>query len=111
MTKAITQTYTVVHDYRRQITQALLLTCMVMALAYAINLYRVISHSLALQSITREQASLDSSIQALDSQYTSLSNKITPDMLHTYGFDQGKVSAFISRTASLGSVSMVGHEL
>lgn len=111
MTQAITHTYTLIHDYRRHITRVLLATCMVLALIYAINLYRVISHTISLQKITQQQVSLDSSIQALDTQYIAISSKITPDTLGTYGFDQGKVSAFISRTTSLGRVAMVGHEL
>ncbi len=111
MTQAITHTYTIVHDYRRQITQALFATCMVLALIYAINLYRVISHTIALQKITLQQAGLNSAIQTLDTQYLAISSKITPDTLKNYGFDQGKVSAFISRTGMLGSVAIVGHEL
>ena len=111
MTKAITQTYTIAHEYRRQITTALLATCMVFALVYAMNLYRVISHTIALQQVNLQANALDASIQHLDAQYIGISSKITPDNIHSYGFNKGQVSAFISRTASLGSVALVAHEL
>jgi hypothetical protein len=111
MTKTTSSTYTITRDYHKQVTQVLILACMVMTCIYAINLYKVISHSLALQNITKEQASLNSSIQSLDAEYISLSGKITLEMLHNYGFDQGDVSAFIPRKASLGSMTIAGYEL
>jgi len=111
MTKAITHTYSFVHEYRRQITLTLIATCAVLVLIYAFNLYRVISHTITLQQITAQESTLSTSIQTLDTQYQAVSGKITPDTLRTYGFGQGKISAFISRTASLGSVALAGHEL
>ena len=111
MTQAIAHTYTLVHDYRRQITLALCATCAVLALVYAVNLYRVISYTISLQHMHAEQVALDASIQALDTQYLAISSKITPDTLSAYGFGQATVHSFISRTASLGRVALVGHEL
>ena len=110
MTQAIAHTYSIVHDYRRQITLALFGSCMVLALIYAVNLYRVVSHSVALQQINKQQATLTGEIQTLDAQYLAVSNKLTPDAIHSYGFTQGKVSAFISRAASQDRVAMAGHE-
>jgi len=56
-------------------------------------------------------ASLAGTVQRLDSEYLELSSKVTPDNLKAYGFSQGQVSAYISRTSSLGSVALRGHEL
>jgi hypothetical protein len=111
MTKALAHTYTTIHGYRRHITLALLATSAVLVAIYAINLYRVISHTIALKHVTTQVASLDASVDKLDSQYIALSHSITPDAIAARGFDQGKVSAFISRTTSLGRIAMVGHEL
>ena len=111
MTQAITRTYNITHEYRRQITTTLLAVCVVLTLLYAVNLYQVISRTVSLQRVNAQVAALDVAVQALDTQYLGISSKITPDILRAYGFDQGQVSAFISRTASLGRVAMVGHEL
>lgn len=111
MTKALAHTYTTIHGYRRHITWALLATSAVLVAIYAINLYRVISHTIALKQVSAQVASLDASVATLDSQYIALSHTITPDAIAARGFDQGKVSAFISRTASLGRIALAGHEL
>jgi hypothetical protein len=75
---------------------------MVCALFYAVNIYRTVSHSMSIRQMNMDIASVDADIQRLDSQYASLSSTITPDTLRTYGFDNADVSAFISRTTSLG---------
>lgn len=111
MTKAIAQTYTTVHEYRRQITLALLAVSAVLIMIYAVNLYRVISNTLALQNIKTEITALEGSLDRLDSQYIALSHAVTPDAVTAHGFNQGEVSAFISRTASLGQIALAGHEL
>lgn len=111
MTKAIAQTYTTIHGYRRQITLALLATSAVLVTIYAVNLYRVISNTLTIQHITAQVKVLDGSLDKLDSQYIALSHTVTPDAVTAHGFDQGEVSAFISRTASLGQIALAGHEL
>ncbi len=111
MTKAIAHTYTTFYGYRRQISLALMAASMVCALIYAANLYRVISHTLALRQVTAQTAILDTAISKLDTQYISISHTITPESLSARGFEQGKVSAFISRTASLGRIALAGHEL
>lgn len=115
MTKAIAHasinTLATLHGYRRQITLALLATSVMLVSVYAVNLYRVISHTIALQNIKVQVIALDGVVNKLDSQYITLSHTITPDAVAARGFDQGKVSAFISRTASLGRIALVGHEL
>lgn len=108
MTKAIAQTYTIAHLYRRTITSALIMACIVSALFYAANLYRVISHTIALQQIAQETKTLNASVQELDAQYLTISKSITPDVIRSYGYGQASVKAFISRT-SLGRVALAGH--
>lgn len=110
MTKALAQTYTIAHTYRRSITSALLMACILCALFYAVNLYRVISHTIALQQISRETKTLNTSVQSLDAQYLGIAKTITTDTIRARGYDQVPVSAFISRT-SLGRVAIAGHEL
>ena len=111
MTKAIAHTYTIAHEYRRQINLALMAACLVFALGYAINLYRVISHTITLQHMNSQSVALSADIQKLDSQYLSVVSKITVDNLSSYGFTQGQVSEFVSRSSSLGRVAMAAHEL
>ena len=111
MTKALAQTYTIAHEYRRQITLALLATCLVFAFGYAINLYRVISYTVALRQIEAETVAADAAIRTLDAEYLGVSGAITPESLRSHGFSQGKVSAFISRTAPLGRSLLPGYEL
>ncbi len=111
MTKAIAQTYTVVEMYSRQINTALIFICVFTLFLYAMNVYHVISRTVALESIQGQTADLTASVDKLDGQYLEMASKISPDALQTYGFKQGQVSAFISRTTPLGSVATRGHEL
>lgn len=115
MTKALAHTSihlaTTLHGYRRHITLALLATSAVFVAIYAVNLYRVISHTIALQHVSAQVATLTAAVDKLDGQYITLSHAITPDAIAVRGFDQGKVSAFISRTTSLGRIALAGHEL
>jgi hypothetical protein len=115
MTKAIAHTsihvVSTLHGYRRQITLALVATSAMLVAIYAVNLYRVISHTVAIQDLGAQAAALDASVDKLDGQYVALSHAITPDAISARGFGQGKVSAFISRTASLGRIALAGHEL
>ena len=111
MTRAIAHTYSKVYEFRRQITTAVIMLCALTALIYAVNLYRVISHTIALQQIEKQAVTLNTNIDTLDGKYLVLSKTITPDTLTSKGFDTGTVTAFISRTTSLGSAVLVGHEL
>lgn len=112
MTHTLVHTYSTIHAHRRHITLALLAACMVMAMIYVVDLYRVVSHSVALQHIGTQTASIDAAINKLDAEYITLSRSISPDMVKAQGLGQAPVSAFISRTASLGrSSALSGHEL
>ena len=111
MTKVLAQTYSAAHEYQRQITSVLISICAFLVILYAFNVYSVISHTVALESVQKQTAALSSSVDSLDSQYLTLSSKASPDTLKEYGFMQGQVSAFISRTTSLGSVATRAHEL
>ena len=109
MTKAIAQTYTVAHEYRVQITTALLSTCAVLLVIYGINVYMVISHTIALQKTEAEVAQVSSTVAGLDAHYLQLSGNITPAILKAHGFDQGQATAYITHSSSLG-VAMTNNE-
>lgn len=111
MTKTISVAYATIHDYRTYITTGLLGASIALVIAYAASVYAVISHTVAIQKIQAAAVALGSTVDNLDSQYLQLSSSVTPESLSTYGFTQGKVSAYISRTPSLGSVARGGHEL
>lgn len=118
MTKAIAQTYEVVHGYRMRITATLLAVSIFMALLYVINVYTVISHTVAVQKVNSEIAVIENTIENLDSKYLALSSKITPDNLNVYGLSQGKVTEYIAKTSSpvlgdthnVSRIAMNGHE-
>ena len=111
MTKAISHTYNFAFEYRMHISYALICSCMLMVLLYAMNVYAVVSHTVSLQRLESQSATLGTTVESLDAKYLELSSAITPDALHAYGLAQGQVSEFIQRTPSLGSVAMNGHEL
>ncbi|MES2216389.1 MAG: hypothetical protein V4481_03765 [Patescibacteria group bacterium] len=98
-------------EFRMRAAQVLIATCAITGIFYAINLYSIISSTVALQHIGTESRALTSQIETLDGQYLKLSSTITPDTLATYGLQKGEVSFFISRSASLGRVAFGGHEL
>jgi hypothetical protein len=104
MTKIIAKTYSLADDNRAMITKTLLAGCLVMAFLYAFNMYSVITKTVAAQVIEKQMVTLASSVQKLDAHYITLSNKITREMASDYGLMQGQVSAYISRTKSVGSV-------
>ncbi len=111
MTKAIAQTYSLVHEYRRRITLALLAGCAFLLLIYAVNVYSIISRTIALEAIQKQTATLTTAVDSLDSEYLKISGRIGPDSLKEYGFTQGQVSVFIPRNSSLGSLAARTHEL
>ncbi len=98
-------------EFRMRAFQVLIATCAVTGMFYAINLYSVISSTVALQHLGTESRTLTGQIETLDSQYLKLSSAITPDTLDAYGLKKGEVSFFISRSDSLGRVALGGHEL
>lgn len=111
MTKAIAQTYGAAMQHRRMIVMVLMAGVAVCAFVYAFNVFRVVSRTVAVQKTESKIASVENRVQSLDARYLELANKITPDMVKSYGMKEGEVTAYILRTASLGRVAMSGHEL
>ena len=111
MTKALAKTYNITNDYRTHFTYFLIGGCILMVAIYIFNVYKVITTTVAIQKIQNQSVILESNVESLDSKYLELSSQITPDTLSAHGFVAGKVSAYISRNASLGSVAIGGHEL
>ena len=105
MTKAIAQTYAVTteyaHEYRLQITYALMAACALMALVYGMNLYGVISRTVALENVNKQIAAVSGKVQTLDAQDLSLSQTVaSQEALKAHGLSQGQVSQYISRSSS-----------
>jgi hypothetical protein len=98
MTKAIVQTYSALHENITKISIAFLLASVFLGILYVGNLFAVISKTVALHDVDAQISSLSSSVDSLDSQYLTLSGKITPDNLASYGMSQVKVSEYISRS-------------
>lgn len=111
MTKVLALTYSAAHEHQSHIIRGVLIACAFLLALYAANVYAVISRTVALESIQKQTAALSTQVDSLDSQYLQLSSRANPDSLGQYGFTQGQVSAFISRTTSLGSVATRVHEL
>lgn len=111
MTRAIAQTVNMTAEYRKEIVRAFAIACIMLAGIYVLYFYSVISKAVALQKAEADIASLSKAVEILDTEYLSLSSRITSDGLESYGFREGKVSAYISRTASLGKVAIGANEL
>ncbi|MEI7462881.1 MAG: hypothetical protein WCK03_00625 [Candidatus Taylorbacteria bacterium] len=111
MTKTIVNTINVTNQYRTHLAYTLIGCCMLMIAFYIFNVYRIISSTIALQNVQSQTAILESGVQNLDSKYLELLNQITPDTLVSHGFTPGKVSTYISRNPSIGSIASVVHEL
>lgn len=108
MTKAIAETYNTFHENRIRISLVLMAASIVMAMLYIINVYSVISHTVAIQKMNSQIAITERTVEGLDSKYLALSSKITPDSLGSYGMSQGKVTEYIAK--NVGGVAMRGHE-
>ena len=114
MKRAIAETADRINDYRANITTALLGAAILAAILYAFNLYALISRTVAIGQTEKQSAAISSVISALDGQYLKLTSAITPDTLAEHGLTSGQVSIYItrpSRTASIGDLASVGHEL
>ena len=111
MNKIIARTDNHTNEFRAHITYALFGMCAVLMIAYVFNMYTVISHSVALQQAETDIAKVSETIVKLDTQYIGLSNRITPELVRARGMSEGKVASYISRTTSLGVVSLSGYEL
>jgi hypothetical protein len=111
MTKALAQTYTTIHTYRVFIMRLLCVGCALATVWYGINVYSAISRTIAASHVSAQANALSNEVNQLGSRYISLSNAASPSALSSYGMTPGTVSAYIPRTASLGSVALSGHEL
>lgn len=110
MTKAITNSFIIAKENIRLINKILTILCIIMIFGYAFNIYRTISHTVALQSVTKEKNKTEVIIQDLDTKYLAEYAKITPEFLINYGFISSNSKTFITRTSSLGLVSLLGNE-
>jgi hypothetical protein len=111
MTKALAQTYNIANEHKKRLAYAMIFGCLFLVFIYAMNLYRVISRTVAIQDVNTQTVALAKSVDGLDSRYLELASQATPDKLSEYGMTQGEVTEYISRTASLGRVALGGHEL
>lgn len=107
MTKAIAQTYTAAHEYaheyRLQISYALIAACALMAVMYGLNLYGVVSRTVAIEQTNKQAAALATSVQSLDAKYLELSQSVAaPSALAARRLSRGEVSQYISRSPSAG---------
>lgn len=111
MTKVITQTYSIAREYQALLTYTLIGFCFLLALVYGMNLYSVITHTVALQKIEKRIATIEQSVQILDAKYISLSSGITKEMAKNYGLRETGVSVYINRTVSLSQVALRASDL
>lgn len=111
MTKAISQTYSRLNDNVKIISYTFLIGCLILVFIYSLNLFKVISNTVALQKTESKMSELSSSVDELDTQYLSLSGNINPDNLDAYGMTKGTVSVYISKSAVLkiGSADQFNH--
>ena len=119
MTRNKRITYAMFDTKRLKIAYFMMAACLVLATVYAFNVYRLVSHTVALQKLQATSSSLENNVQKLDSEYLTLSSKITPDTIKQHGFKEGEVTAYISRTpltakgadTTFSRVAVGGHEL
>ena len=116
MKRVLVQTAENVHAYRMNITLALLAASVLCAAFYAMNLYSLVSRTVALRHVESQLTTVSGDISDLDSKYLTLTSAITPDTLAAHGFAAGKVAVYITRTETTASaqptlVASAGHEL
>lgn len=111
MTKVIAITYTKAREYQAFLNYSLIGFCLLSALIYGMNLYSVITHTVALQKVEKQIATVENSVQTLDAKYIQLSSQVTKEMAKNYGLHEAPVSAYINRNVSLGSVAIRTSEL
>ena len=114
MKRVIVNTAGQVHAYRAAITLGLLGLSAIFAIFYAVNLYSMVSHTVALRQTESAISSVSNALGELDSQYLKLSSAITPDALAEHGLSAGHVSLYIKRsaaTASIPTLAQGGYEL
>ncbi len=111
MKRVIVNTAGHISDHRAKLTFAIMGACAVAAIFYAVNLYTLISHTVAMQKMESQAAVLGSAIGKLDAEYLRISSKITPDSLASYGLVPGHVSMYITRPAATANLVSLGNEL
>jgi hypothetical protein len=117
MKRVLVNTAENVHAHRMNITIAILCASVLCAAFYAMNLYSLVSRTVALRQAERQVTAVSSAISDLDSTYLTLTSAITPDTLAAHGFTAGKVAAYIKRSEMTASaqqptlVARAGHEL
>lgn len=119
MTKVIAEAYNQINENRLKVSYTLIAVCLTLVCLYAVNVYRVIAETVALQNIETETAGVSAELNTLDAQYLELSSQITPDSLASYGMVSGKVSLYIPRNSQSGlsragdfnRIALSGHEL
>lgn len=92
----------------------LISACAIAALFYAVNLYRLVSNSIALRQIESRSVALTSSLGDMNARYLKIMSAITPDAVGKQGLVPAQVSLYITRpsaTASIGNLAQRGHEL
>ncbi|MFA6601402.1 MAG: hypothetical protein WCT02_00870 [Candidatus Paceibacterota bacterium] len=105
MTKAIANIYDSVSERRVKLVYCLLLACLFAFLSYTVNVFTVISRTVAIQKVEDENASLSASLESLDAEYLTLEGQVTPDSLSAHGLSQGQISAYIPRLATTAIVA------
>ncbi len=113
MTKAIAQTYNIAQQYRALITLGFIGASLIALMAYCVNVYAVVSHTIAIQSLHKQVTALASDVSALDARYLELGSAVTPDAVAAYGLTPASVSAYIPRSAATPSpvnLATRGHE-
>ena len=111
MTKIIANTYSSVNDNKIYVTSAILAACGILVMIYAFNVYKLVSRTVAIESIQTQINSESSSVNSLAVEYLSLSSELTPDTMKSFGMSEGTVSEYISKTASLGRVALGGSNM
>ncbi len=112
MTKVIVQTYNLANEYRSKLALAMLVSAAALMVFYAIQVYVVVSRTVAVEKLENHIAMLSSDLNKLDSTYLGMSRSITPDMMADYGLTAGEVTAYIqpSPSAAAGVLAAAGHE-
>lgn len=113
MMRVIAHTAGEINQKRAYISLAVLFLSLVMGLVYAVNLYSLISRTVAIKNIESKINSINSVTSTLDAEYLKLASTITPDAISSHGLKQGRVTAYITRpspTASIINLASGGHE-
>lgn len=111
MNKAIIKIYNIVSRDQSKFVYLLIAICICVSFVYGLFVYRTIEYTIAIRDNETKIADLGSLVGELDTQYITKSSKITPELAKEYGLYETKVSAYINRTTSLGSVARARLEL